>query len=514
MREVILLDPDPETRLLLRSLLERDGFAVSEAQDPNHAMDVIRASAAAQMVIAPSVSEQYPQVAQHLGQIRPNMDILTPSSYGGALLDGAAGGEGLSEFARDAMLLLSILAEEGARRPQAAEKIGRMTELTSIRMELSRRHVELCSAAAALVALGPSLVAFRFGVDPEGGASGGLSKDLQAALAAFGALRCPFDLRPVIEAVEERWDGRGRPQGLAGDQIPLGARIVAVTRDFCNEVAGGADEIAATELIRSRANSDYDPRVVEAFFRALRDESYLSRLEGGQQGARILIADGDSASLSVTEMRLGAAGFAVSTCQDGAKAFELVQQDPPDVLIADTVLPKLDGISLLLKMRRSPQLKGLPVIFVSSRTDPGLLNKALKLGAKDVLAKPVNYDVLLAKLRTLSTMKQGQVKQQAGAALQGNLAEMPLTDFFQVLAIGRKTCKVSIASPAGKAEVFFEQGSPVAAFTQQERGREAFATVVTWNQGSFGITLGETAPEHNLDKGLEAMLLQGTQLGQ
>lgn len=509
MQEVILLDPDPESRLLIRSMLERDGFQISEAQDPAHVQDVIRASSATQILVSPAVSAQYPTIAEHLLGIRSNLDVLTPTSYGGALLDGASGGEGLSEFARDSLLLLAILAEEGAKGPQAAERVGRMSELTAIKMNLSRRAIESTSGAASLVALGPSLVAFRFGIDPTVGAQGGLSNELGAAVAAFSALRCPYDLRMIIEAVDERYDGRGRPRGLQGNQIPIGARIIAVTRDYAAAVASGQDEITATEVVRSRSGTDYDPTIVEAFFRALRDESYLSRLEGGQAGARVLIADADSATLSVTEMRLAAAGFQVSTVQDGAKAFDAIQNDTPDLVVADTVLPKLDGISLLLKLRRSP-FKDVPVIFVSSRTDPGLLNKALKLGAKDVLAKPVNYEVLLAKMRALSSGKQAQVKAQAGASLQGNLAEMPLVDFFQVLSIGRKTCKVSIAGPEGKAEVFFEQGSPVAAFTAQERGREAFASVVTWSEGTFGITIGETAPEHNLDRGLEATLLQAS----
>ena len=47
--------------------------------------------------------------------------------------------------------------------------------------------------------------------------------------------------------------------------------------------------------------------------------------------------------------------------------------------------------------------------------------------------------------------------------------------------------------------VFFEQGTPVAAFTANERGRGAFATIVTWGEGTFAITVGETPPERNLD---------------
>ncbi|MGE0712629.1 MAG: response regulator [Planctomycetota bacterium] len=515
MSEVILLDADPESRMLLRTLLERDGYRVAEAHDPNHAVDVVRASKATLMLVAPDLVELYPGLIEHLSGLRDDIDVVVPSGYGSALLEGASGGEGRGELARDSLLLLAVLAEEGAKLPPMAEKLGVMVELTAVRLGFSRRQLETCGAAASLVALGPSLVQFRFGVEEgaaTGGAAGGLGQDLRSALAALATLRCPYDLRPIIEAIEERWDGRGRPFGLKEKQIPIGARVVAVAREFVMQLAVGADEITASEVVRARSGTDYDPKVVEAFFRALRDESYVDRLQGGNQGARVLLADADTASLSVTEMRLSAAGFQVSTVQDGAKAFDMIANDRPDVVLADTVLPKLDGINLLLKVRRDPNLKNIPLIFLSSRTDQGLLNKAIKLGARDVLAKPINFDVLLAKLRALSSTKQEQVRAAAGsgASLSGDLAEMPLTDFFQVLAIGRKTCKVSVESPHGRAEVYFEHGTPTAAFTSNnERGREAFASLVTWPEGSFGITMGETPPERNLDRGLEAQLFGG-----
>jgi CheY-like chemotaxis protein len=380
-----------------------------------------------------------------------------------------------------------------------------MTELTALRMGLSRYQVDACSGAAALVALGPSLVKFRFGVDPSQGAAGGISHELQASLAALAAIRCPYDLKTIVESVDEMYDGRGRPRGLSGEQIPVGARIIAVTRDYCRMVGQGTDPMAATELIRSKQGASYDPNAIQAFFGALRDETYVDRLESGTTGARVLVIDGEASSLSVTEMRLQAAGFQVMTAANGAKGFEMICSEQPDIVVADTVLPKLDGISMLLKMRRTPEVKGIPVIFTSTRTDQGLLNKALKLGAKDVLAKPVNYEILFAKIRALSSMKQGQAQAQ-GQGTQGNLADMPLVDFFRVVSLGRKTCKVSVQGPQGQAEVFFEQGSPVAAYTANERGREAFATVVTWTQGAFTMVVGATPPEHNLDRGLETLL--------
>lgn len=520
MPEVILFEPDPETRLLLRSLLERDGFEVTEADSLQQARDIVRASRAQSLLMTARTRMEHDAFVAELEATRPDLDILAPASFGAALLDGGAQRDSVAEFARDALLLLAVLAEEATKYPPAAEKLGRLAELTALRMGLSRLQVEACSAGAALVALGPALVAFRFGVQEEAAstlasqqpeAEGGVAKDLQAAMAAAAALRCPYDLRGIIEAVEERFDGRGRPRGLRGAQIPLPSRVIAVAREYSMLLAEGQEEVVATELVRSRAGSDYDPKVVDAFFRALRDENYVTRLESGKRGARVLYVDPDAAACAVAELRLNAAGFSVQLCDDGQKAAELIAAEPPDVIIAETALPRLDGISLLLKLRRDPSTQQLPLIFVSARTDAALLNKALKLGAKDVIAKPVNFDVLVAKLRTLASGAVAAA-QRAGApaagAVQGDLSEMPLTDFFQVLSLGRKTVKVVVSSPSGQGQLFFERGAPVAAYTPRSRGMDAFADIISWTQGTFSLVMGEIAPERNLDPSFQNMLFQ------
>ncbi|MCO5169930.1 MAG: response regulator [Planctomycetes bacterium] len=520
MAEVILLEPDPETRLLLRSLLERDGYEVNEADSPRQAADIVRGSRAQALIMTARTRASCEQFVAELERTRPDLDVLAPPSFGAALLDGSAQRDSVAEFSRDALLLLAVLAEEATKYPPAAEKLGRLSELTALRLGLSRLQVEACSAAAALVALGPTLVAFRFGVPEEAAstmasqapdaAEGGLGKDLQAAMAAAAALRCPYDLRGILEAIEERFDGRGRPRGLKGVQIPIAARVVAVAREYSMLVAEGQEEVVATELVRSRAGSDYDPKVVDAFFRALRDESYVTRLEAGKRGARVLYVDPDAAACAVAELRLDAAGFSVQVCDDGQRAHEAILAEPPDVIISETVLPRVDGISLLLKLRREPATQHVPLIFVSARTDAGLLNKALKLGAKDVIAKPVNFDVLIAKLRTLASgaMAAAQKSGAASGGVQGDLAEMPLTDFFQVLSLGRKTVKVVVSSPSGQGQIFFERGAPVAAYTPKARGMDAFAQILEWTQGSFSLVSGEIAPERNLDPSFQNMLMQ------
>lgn len=536
MPEVILYEPDPETRLLLRSLLERDGWEVSEAESEASVRDVARASKAQVMMMTAKTRQGSEKLAAELARTRPDLDLLAPLGFGTALIEGAARRDGVAEFARDALLLLAVLAEEGAKQPPAAEKMARLAELTAYRLGLSRMQIEATAGAAVLAALGPSLVAFRFGmaeqqattktvvtVTPSAtqapasqsmGAEGGVGKDVQAVLAAAAALRAPYDLMGILESIEERFDGRGRPLGLKGDRIPIAARIVSVARDYAQQLAAGSDEVVATELVRSRTGTEYDPKIVDAFFRALRDDSYLDRLEGGKRGPKILVIDPDAAALAVAELRLGAAGFSVQTCDDGARAAELIAAEPPDVIVSETVLPRLDGISLLLKLRREPATQAIPVIFTSGRTDAGLLNKALKLGAKDVIAKPVNFDVLIAKLRALASAGAAKAPQQAQGGVQGDLAEMPLSDFFQVLTLGRRTVRVVVNSPEGQGQVFFERGAPVAAFTKTSKGMDAFASMISWTQGSFGLSSGDVAPERNLDAaGLEAMLMQAASTG-
>jgi HD-GYP domain-containing protein (c-di-GMP phosphodiesterase class II) len=80
----------------------------------------------------------------------------------------------------------------------------------------------------------------------------------------------------LVRASHERWDGRGYPDGLAGEEIPLGARIVAVCDSFDAMVADRpyreprSDEDALRELERC-AGTQFDPRVVAAFREALAD---------------------------------------------------------------------------------------------------------------------------------------------------------------------------------------------------------------------------------------------------
>ena len=89
-------------------------------------------------------------------------------------------------------------------------------------------------------------------------------------------------LAPLVRFPHEWWDGSGYPDGLAGEGIPLGARIIAVCDAFDAMVSdrpyrGGRSTAEALEELRSNAGTQFDPAVVEAFEQAVRDHRTPNR---------------------------------------------------------------------------------------------------------------------------------------------------------------------------------------------------------------------------------------------
>lgn len=129
---------------------------------------------------------------------------------------------------------------------------------------------------------------------------------------------------------------------------------------------------------------------------------------GGEQPAagrgKILVVDGDVSSRNLLALRLANEGYAVATSPDGRVALEMIRREPPALVLAEAVLPGLDGYGLLDKMKQEGH-GGVPFVFMSSRNDPLSVNKGLLLGAADFLSKPLNTEVLLTKLQKLLGQK-------------------------------------------------------------------------------------------------------------
>ena len=110
---------------------------------------------------------------------------------------------------------------------------------------------------------------------------------------------------------------------------------------------------------------------------------------------KILIAEDEKDLRSLLYDQLTGAGYDVVQAEDGIKAFEVFQKENPDMAILDVMMPMMDGLSLLLKIRET---SNIPVIFLTARGDEIDKVSGLRLGADDYLVKPWGMNELLARI--------------------------------------------------------------------------------------------------------------------
>jgi signal transduction histidine kinase len=119
----------------------------------------------------------------------------------------------------------------------------------------------------------------------------------------------------------------------------------------------------------------------------------------GAERARVLIVD-DNADMRAYLGRLLGARWEVETAQDGVAALERIRQSVPDLVIADVMMPVLDGFGLLKAIRTTPAFEKLPVMLLSARAGEEASSEGLRAGADDYVIKPFSARDLLARVES------------------------------------------------------------------------------------------------------------------
>jgi signal transduction histidine kinase len=114
---------------------------------------------------------------------------------------------------------------------------------------------------------------------------------------------------------------------------------------------------------------------------------------------RILVVD-DNADMREYLHRLLASAWTVEVAVNGREALEQIARLPPDLIITDVMMPELDGLELLRRIRRDPAARGIPVIMLSARAGEESRLEGLAAGADDYVTKPFSARELVARVRT------------------------------------------------------------------------------------------------------------------
>jgi two-component system phosphate regulon response regulator PhoB len=115
----------------------------------------------------------------------------------------------------------------------------------------------------------------------------------------------------------------------------------------------------------------------------------------------VLVVEDDEAILSLLSYSLDKAGFIVTLTSDGEEAICLVDEQRPDVILLDWMLPGLTGVQICQRLRGNPDTENIPIIMISARGEEGDRIEGLDRGADDYLVKPFSPRELISRINAV-----------------------------------------------------------------------------------------------------------------
>ncbi len=113
----------------------------------------------------------------------------------------------------------------------------------------------------------------------------------------------------------------------------------------------------------------------------------------------ILTVDDFSSVLQMVKLTLVGAGYQVIQAANGAEGLAKARSGAIDLVITDLNMPVMDGLTLIRELRKLPALKGLPIVFLTTESDPAMKQQAKAAGATGWITKPFQQDQLVAVAR-------------------------------------------------------------------------------------------------------------------
>jgi DNA-binding response OmpR family regulator len=212
-----------------------------------------------------------------------------------------------------------------------------------------------------------------------------------------------------------------------------------------------------------------------------------------QMAPHVLVADDDAWILRMVATVLEKRGYSVETAVDGEDALARALARPPDLLITDVMMPKLDGWALVRQLRAHSELLMLPVIFLTALSSEDDRIRGFRLGADDYVTKPFRFEEL--DLRVAKTLRRTQAtiqetrEQLGGTSLRGDLSHVGLSSLLILIELERKTGLLQLRAPNGpSAQVLVREGKVVHARlddSEEPVDAECVYYLLTWGAGEF-----------------------------
>ncbi|MBX3190777.1 MAG: DUF4388 domain-containing protein [Labilithrix sp.] len=338
-------------------------------------------------------------------------------------------------------------------------------------------------------------------------------KAYDTPLRLLEGVRLPPSVKNAVFHMYERFDGKGFPDKLVGKEVPLGARLLSVADTYADltqnprnpfrKVLGPAE---AMNVLVKHKGTIFDPSILDLFKALVLGEDMRAKLLASRY--RVLLVDSDPEESTVLELRMVEQGFDVKTSRTVDSARKLLAEGSAefDLVVCEVEMPDADGLAFLSEARKESWGRDMPWVVHTQKQGRTEAQRAFELGAMDFVVKPVQADVLVAKLKAmLDQWSTGKTSK----GVSGSLREMGLPDIVQVLFHGRKTGKLAVRSGGKSGEIHFLEGAVANAICGEINGSNAFYAMLKFEDGDFALDPSFTPPNRVIEEPAEALLLEG-----
>ncbi len=218
---------------------------------------------------------------------------------------------------------------------------------------------------------------------------------------------------PIVRWHHERWDGKGYPDGLRGDAIPLEAQVVGIANRFdeIHHEKSLTETDAMKELMAEAEGGAFNEQLAKVFAASLDEETPTAVTSmhirpRAERRAWVLCVDDNRMNRELVAATLAEAGMHTVLASNGQEAMDLLEREPIDVVLLDLLMPVQDGNSTLVALRADSRYEFLPAIVLTSHRDSRLRQEAIVAGADDFINYPLNRLELVTRIHSLLRIKE------------------------------------------------------------------------------------------------------------